>query len=556
MPSPKIVIVGGVAAGASAAAKARRCSEEAEIILYEKGDAISYANCGLPYFVGGVIRDRNHLLISDPVFFRERFNVEAKTRHEVVDVDAKGKTITVVDLDASATFVQPYDKLILATGADALRPPLEGVDLPFVFTLKTLADTDRVHRYLQTNDVREAVIVGGGLIGIEMVENFAARGIKVTVVEFLPQILSFLDEEMAAVATRHMEEKGVSFLFGEKVISVRRNDSGNTVETASGKSLAADMVILSVGIRPNTKLALKAGLAIGETGGIKVDACMRTSDPDIYAAGDCIESLHLVTGKPVLVPMGSAANKEGRAAGANSLGRQIQVKGFCGTVIVKAFDLAVGKTGLSEREAVKEGFVPVVTYVLAGHHAGYYPGAREVRLKVVTDGAGGRLLGAQAIGAEGVDKRIDVFATALYNRMRTEELVDLDLAYAPPYSSARDPVIVSGMLQQNIAAGDLRPVTPAALREELARGERLTLVDVRTRGELRRLGHLPGALHIPIDALRERLHELDPSDNIVLYCAVGLRSYLGSRILAMHGFDKVRTLTGGFSAWNYPVSRD
>jgi len=413
-----------------------------------------------------------------------------------------------------------------------------------------------VHHYLQTNDVREAVIVGGGLIGIEMVENLAARGIKVTVVEFLPQILIFLDEEMAAVATRHMEEKGVTFLLSDKVTAIRQDTDGGKVETAAGKTLAADLVILSVGIRPNTKLALKAGLAIGETGGIKVDAHMRTSDPDIYAAGDCIESLHLVTGKPALIPMGSAANKEGRAAGANCLGRQIAVKGFCGTVIVKAFELAVGKTGLSEREAVKEGFSPVVTYVLAGHHAGYYPGAKVVRLKIVTDGESGRLLGAQAIGAEGVDKRIDVFATALYNRMRTEDLVDLDLAYAPPYSSARDPVIVSGMLQQNIAAGDLRPVTPAALREELARGERLTLVDVRTRGELRRLGHIPGALHIPIDALRERLPELDPADNIVLYCAVGLRSYLGNRILAMHGFERVRTLTGGFSAWNYQVSRD
>ena len=552
----RIVIVGGVAAGASAAAKARRCSEKAEIILYEKGDTISYANCGLPYYVGGIIKDRDELLISDPEFFLERFNIKAKTRHEVIDVNPEGKTVTVMDHGTSATMEQPYDKLILATGADPIIPPVDGIDLPFVFTLKTLADMDRVHGYLQTHEVRNAAIVGGGLIGVEMVENLAACGIKVTVVEFLPQILSFLDEEMAAVTAHHMENKGVTLHLGDKVTAIRENETGNRVETASGASLAADLVILSVGIRPNTKLAVKAGLKIGETGGVWVDAFMRTSDPDIYAAGDCIESQHLVTGRPALVPMGSAANKEGRAAGANCLGRKIVVKGFCGTVIVKAFDLAVGKTGLSEREAVREGFAPVSTYVLAEHHAGYYPDAKDIRIKIVTDNSNGRLLGAQVVGAAGVDKRIDVFATAIFNGMRTEDLVHLDLAYAPPYSSARDPVIVAGMLQQNRAVGDWLPVSPAALHEEMEKGEKLTLVDVRTKAELRRLGRIAGAIHIPIDEFRERLHELCPTDNIVLYCAVGLRSYLGNRILAMHDFKSVRTLTGGFSAWNYPINRD
>jgi len=556
MSRKRIIIVGGVAAGASAAAKARRCSEEAEIILYEKGPDISYANCGLPYYLGGIIKDREELLITDPLFFKQRFNVDAKPYHEVVDIDAVKRKVTVVDRRSGKTLEQVYDKLILAPGADPVIPPIEGTGLAFVFTVKTLEDTDKVFSHLQRKTVRHAVVVGGGLIGMEMVENLAHRGIKVTVVEFLSQVLSFLDQEMAEIALMHMKNKGVAVHLSEKVTAIMAKDEEGLVETSGGRQLPADLVIMSVGIRPSTSLAVKAGLKIGETGGIKVDKFMQTSNPDIFAAGDCIESINLVSGKPALFPMGSAANKEGRAAGANALGRRIEVQGFCGTVIVKIFDLAVGKTGLSEREALKDGFKPLSTYVLAGHHAGYYPGAKLVRMKITSDADSGRLLGAQVLGSEGVDKRIDVFATALYNRMRTEDLVHLDLAYAPPYSSARDPIIVAGMVQQNTLAKDWVPLAPPALHEMMEKGEEIRLVDVRTKGELRKLGRLPGAVHIPIDELRDRIDELDPAENIVLYCAVGLRSYLGNRILAMHGFEKVRTLTGGFNSWIYEVSRD
>ncbi|MEJ2688776.1 MAG: FAD-dependent oxidoreductase [Deltaproteobacteria bacterium] len=550
----RIVIVGGVAAGASAAAKARRCSEEAEIIVFEKGPAVSYANCGLPYYLSGVIRHRDELLISDADFFRERFNVMVKTGHEVTDIDPILKTVTVVDYGSGKTFRQHYDKLILAPGADPIMPPIEGIAQPFVFTLKTMEDTDKVYAHLHNRKVSEAVVVGGGLIGIEMVENLTHLGIRVSVVEFLPQVLSFLDSELAAVVAGHLQSKKVALHLADKVVAIRQEGESGIVETASGQRLPADLVIMAVGIRPNTSLARKAGLGIGKLGGILVDRFMQTSNQDIYAAGDCVESVQLVTGKPALVPMGSAANKQGRAAGANALGRKIEVKGFTGTVIVKVFDYAVGKTGLSEREAIREGLRPVSTYVMAGHHAGYYPGAKPLRMKIVTDADSGRLLGAQVIGPEGADKRIDVFATALYNRMQTEDLVHLDLAYAPPYSSARDPIIVAGMLQQNIAVGDWHPITPAALRQKMEGKEPFTLVDVRTSRELRKLGKIEGAIHIPIDELRGRLQELKPEAPIVLYCAVGLRSYLGGRILAMHGYKNVEVMTGGFNAWTYPVS--
>ncbi len=549
----RIVIVGGVAAGASAAAKARRCSEEAEIIVFEKGPAISYANCGLPYYLSGVIKDRDELLISDADFFRERFNVIVKTGHEVTGVDPVSKTVTVLDHESGATFLQGYDKLILAPGADPVMPPIEGISLPFVFTLKTLEDTDRVYAHLHHRKITDAVVVGGGLIGMEMVENLAHLGIRVTVVEFLPQVLSFLDPELAELVAGHLRARKVALHLADKVVAIRQDGDRGMVETASGQRLPVDLVVMAAGIRPNTALAQKAGLAIGKLGGIIVDPFMQTSNPDIYAAGDCVESVNLVTGRPALVPMGSAANKQGRAAGANVLGRRIEVQGFTGTVIVKVFDYAVGKTGLSEREAIREGLRPVSTYVMAGHHAGYYPGAKPVRMKIVTDAESGRLLGAQAIGPKGVDKRIDVFATALFNRMRTEDLLHLDLAYAPPYSSARDPILVAGMLQQNIAAGDWRPITPADLWQKMQGKESFTLVDVRTSRELRKLGKIEGAVHIPIDELRGRLQELEPEAPTVLYCAVGLRSYLGGRILAMHGFKKVEVLTGGFNAWTYPV---
>jgi NADPH-dependent 2,4-dienoyl-CoA reductase/sulfur reductase-like enzyme/rhodanese-related sulfurtransferase len=555
MSKKKLVIVGGVAAGASAAAKARRCSEEAEIIMFEKGRDISYATCGLPYYLSGVIRKRRDLLVTSAEFFRKRFNVDVRTGQEVVKIDRAAKTITVVDHAAGGEYEESYDRLVLATGAEPVVPPIPGIDKNFAFTMKTLDDTDRIYDFINTGQPRSAVIIGGGLIGMEMAENFANLGLQVAVVEFMPQVLSFLDREMAEIITSHARRKGVDFYLSEKVVRLDEENGRGYVETDQGRKLDADVVITAVGIRPNTRLAREAGLEIGTTGGVAIDETMQTSDPHIWAAGDCVESVNLVTGKPALIPMGSAANKQGRAAGANAMGRNISVKGFTGTVIVKVFDFAVGKTGLSEQEALAAGYRPVVTYVVADHHAGYYPGAKDIWIKTVADQESGRLLGAQAIGEEGVDKRIDVVATAIYNRMAAEDLIHLDLAYAPPYSSARDPIIVLGAQHQNYAAGDWQPITPAALHEKIGAGDDFILVDLRTKWEIRQTGIIPGAVHIPIDELRDRLAELDRQAEIVLYCAVGLRSYLGTRILAMHGFENVLAMTGGIASWTYELRK-
>ena len=549
----KLVIVGGVAGGASAAAKARRCSEDVEIIMYEKDRDISYANCGLPYYLSGVIKKREDLLITSPALFRRRFRVEARTRREVTRIKREQKTVVIRHLETGSLEEETYDRLVLAPGSRAVVPKVPGVDLPPVFTLKTLDDTDRIFRFLEANNPRRAVVVGGGLMGVEALENLVLRGLETTVVEFAPQMLTFLDWEMAEIVRRHVEAKGVRLHLSEGLKAVEKHDGAFVVKTDHDRTIPADLVLMAVGIRPSVELAREAGLVIGASGGIRVNEYMQTSDPDIFAAGDCVETINLVTGKPTLTPMGSAANKQGRAAGANALGRSLAVKGFLGTVIVKVFDLTVAKTGLSEREAVDEGFSPLVTYVHPGHHAGYFPGAKTLNIKTVADEKSERLLGAQVIGEAGVDKRIDVFATALYNRMTQEDLLQLDLAYAPPYSAARDPVIIAGALGQNYFRGDWRPVPPRELSEKRRRGEPVTLIDVRTSKEVTRAGKIPGAVHIPIDDLRSRMRELDPERETILYCATGLRSYVGERILSQQGFKRVQTLTGGIFSWMFEL---
>jgi NADPH-dependent 2,4-dienoyl-CoA reductase/sulfur reductase-like enzyme/rhodanese-related sulfurtransferase len=555
MDKLKLIIVGGVAAGASAAAKARRCNEDAEIVMFERGPDISYATCGLPYYLSGAIPKREALLITNARFFKERFNVTVKTLHEVREIDPEARRAGVKNLVTGQVVEESYDKLVLAAGASAVVPPVPGVTLPFVFTLKTLEDTDRLFAYLKKNNPEAAVVVGGGLIGMEAVENLVQRQSKVSVVEYMPQVLPFLDREMAEVVRQHLHKHGVDVYLSEKLTAVEEVGGRGVVRTDKGRELPADLVILSVGIRPETGLARKAGLAIGPSGGIVVDEFMQTSNPNIFAAGDCVETVNLVTGKSMLFPMGSAANKQGRAAGANAMGRRIAVKGFTGTVIVKVFDLAVAKTGLTEHEALSEGFVPLVTYVLSNDHAGYYPGAKELHIKIVADRRNRRLLGAQALGEKGVDKRIDVMATAIYNHMAVDDLLQLDLAYAPPYSAARDPVIIAGAVGQNFYTGDWNPITPAALHEKIQKGDNFVLLDTRTVDELKKTGVIPGARHIAIDHLRNRIGELDPNEETILYCAVGLRSYVGERILAMRGFRNVKTLTGGIDTWTFAKER-
>ena len=551
----KLVIIGGVAGGASAAAKARRCSEEVEIIMYEKGPDISYANCGLPYYLSGVIQKREDLLITSAEFFRRRFRVDARTSCEVLQIDRKGKKVIVNNLATGQTEEESYDRLVLAPGSHPIIPPVPGMDLPFVSTLKTLEDTDRIFNFLKEKKPRRALVVGGGLIGVEAIENLALKGLQTTAVELAPQLLTFLDWEMAEKVRWHVQRKGVKIYLSEGLASVKEQNGEGIVKTDHGREIPSDLVLIAVGVRPNVDLAKNAGLELGITGGIKVDQFMQTSDPDIFAAGDCIETTNLVTGKPTLTPMGSAANKEGRAAGANALGRRIAVKGFTGTIIVKVFDLTVAKTGLSEREALAEGYSPLALYVDPSQHAGYFPGAKPLSIKTVTDRDSGRILGAQVIGEEGVDKRIDVLATAIYHHMSLEDLLNLDLAYAPPYSAARDPVIIAGAVGQNYYQGDWNPITPRELKEKLDSGEDLALIDVRTRMELAKRGPLPGAIHIPIDLLRRELKKLDPDKETILYCAQGLRSYLGNRILALKGFKRARTLSGGMDNWMYEVEK-
>jgi NADPH-dependent 2,4-dienoyl-CoA reductase/sulfur reductase-like enzyme/rhodanese-related sulfurtransferase len=522
-----------------------------EIIMYEKGPDISYANCGLPYYLSGVIKKREDLLITSAEFFRRRFQVDARTSSEVIQIDRDSKKVIVKNLNTGQMEEESYDRLILAPGSHPIVPPLPGMDLPFVFSLKTLEDTDRIFSYLQNKNPRRAVVVGGGLIGIEAVENLALKGLETTVVELAPQVLTFLDWEMAEKVRWHMHQKGINLCLSEGLQSVEEQNGQGLVRTDKGGEIPADLVLVAIGVRPNVDLALNADLELGVTGGIKVNEFMQTSDPDIFAAGDCIETMNVVTGKPVLTPMGSAANKEGRAAGANALGRRIAVKGFTGTIIVKIFDLTVAKTGLSEREAIAEGYSPLALYVQPGHHAGYYPGSKPLHIKTVTERESGRLLGAQVVGEEGVDKRVDVFATAIYHQMRLEDLLQLDLAYAPPYSAARDPVIIAGAVGQNYYQDDWDPISPHELKAKMDEGESFALVDVRTRLELQERGPLPGALHIPIDLLRKQLQKLDPEKETILYCAQGFRSYLGNRILAMRGFKRVRTLSGGMNNWMY-----
>ena len=549
----KLVIVGGVAGGASAAAKARRCSEDVEIIIYEKGPDISYANCGLPYYLSGVIQRREDLLITSAEFFRRRFRVDARTNCEVVQIDRKQKRVMVNNLATGLPEAESYDRLVLAPGSHPIIPPVPGVDLPFVSTLKTLEDTDRIFDFLKEKKPHRALVVGGGLIGVEAIENLVLKGLQTSAVELAPQLLTFLDWEMAEKVRYHMQHKGVKIHLSEGLASVEEQNGQGIVRTNQGREIPTDLVLIAVGVRPNVDLAKNAGLELGTTGGIKVNQFMQTSDPDIFAAGDCIETTNLVTGKPTLTPMGSAANKEGRAAGANALGRRIAVKGFTGTIIVKVFDLTVAKTGLSEREALATGYSPLALYVDPSHHAGYFPGAKPLSIKTVTDRDSGRLLGAQVVGEEGVDKRIDVLATAIYHHMSLEDLLNLDLAYAPPYSAARDPVIIAGAVGQNYYQGDWNPITPHELKEKMKSGDDFALIDVRNRLELAKRDPLPGAIHIPIDLLRRELEKLDPHKETIVYCAQGLRSYLGNRILAMKGFTRVRTLSGGLDNWMYEV---
>ncbi|MGI6113402.1 MAG: FAD-dependent oxidoreductase [Mahellales bacterium] len=549
----KIVIVGGVAAGASAATKARRTDEHAQIIVFEKGSYMSFANCGLPYYIGDYIKQREHLLVVSKELFKKRFNIDVKTDHEVIRIDRQNKRVQVKDLLTGSQFYEDYDKLILAPGARPIRPDIENINLGNVFTLTTIPDVDKIKELLSKRQVREAVIVGGGYIGLETAEGLKNVGVNVTIIELAEQIVPVFDIEMTVRVMDTMVKNGIDIILGRKVVKLLGKHSVNLVQLDDGTSIPADLVLLTVGIKPNIELAQQAGLKVGK--GIIVDSRMLTSDPDIYAAGDAVEINHLVTQKPYWIPLAGPANKQGRVAGANAAGDNKVFKGAMGTSILKMFDMTLAKTGLSEKEAKAAGLDFGVSYTHSAHHAGYYPGSRMMTIKLIWEKGSNRLLGAQIAGGEGVDKRIDVLAAAIYGGFTLFDLEQLDLAYAPPYSSAKDPVILAGFVAANIARDEVDIITPQQLKVALNKGEAIDIIDVRTPGEYE-AGHIKNARLIPLDEFRKHLDEfrkhldgLDKNSSIVVYCGIGYRSYHALRILKAHGFKNVKNLSGGYTSW-------
>ncbi|MDT7042379.1 FAD-dependent oxidoreductase [Candidatus Nitronereus thalassa] len=550
MSSLKIVIVGGVAGGASAAAKARRVNESAEITMFERGPYVSFANCGLPYYVGNTIVDRNDLLLQTPEKFWKRFRITVKIRHEVLSIHRPERTVAVKNLESGETFDVTYDKLILAPGAGAVVPEIPGIHARNIFTVKTVPDSDAIKQFLANHRAKRALVVGGGFIGLETAEALMNLGMTVTLVELAPQILPPFDKDMAMLMAVHLQEQGVNIIVGDAVTVFHTKDGlAEEAELESGTRLPCDLAILSIGVRPELKLAKDAGLAIGESGGIVVNEYQQTIDPNIYAAGDAVEIVHLVTGKPARIPLAGPANKQGRVAGANAAGGHLKFPGAIGTAIVESLGMMAAKTGLSEREAQSQGFNFFVSVTHPLDHADYYPGAEALHMKLIVEKTTGRLLGAQIIGEQGVDKRIDVLATAISARMTVEGLEHLDLAYAPQFSSAKGPVIMAGFVAANILRGEVQTMTGEELQKKLAAKEPLQLLDVRTQAEFHET-HIPQAWLIPVDELRDHLDDLDQTKETIVYCRVGLRGYQACRILLQHGFQKVYNLTGGILSFN------
>lgn len=543
----RIVVVGGVAAGASAAAKARRENEFAEIIMLEKGEYVSYANCGIPYYLSGDINKRDHLFLVTPERFRERFNIDVRIRHEVTKVNASEKRVEGTNHATGESFRIPYDKLILATGGTPIIPPVPGVDLQNIVTLWTVPDVDKIKTYVGTFQPEDAVVVGGGFVGLEAVEALLNVGVKVTLIERLNQVMPPLDSELAGILSHHLAQKGVRVILGNGVAKFNGRIGVEEVELADGQKIPTDLVIMAVGVKPMTDLAVDAGLQLGETGGVLVNERMETSVPDIYAAGDIVESVNLITGQKVRLPLAGPANKQGRVAGTNAAGGNKTFKGVLGSMIVKVCELVAAKTGLNEREALELGLDHFVVYTHPADHAGYYPGAQPMVIKLVVDKSTGRVLGGQIVGSTGVDKRIDVLATAIYGKMTVEDLEDLDLAYAPPFSSAKDPNNLAGMVAANIWRGEMASITPQEVATRLE-DTNFQVVDVRTPQEYQR-NRIPGAVNLPLDDLRQRWRELDLEKETVVYCGVAYRSYLAYRILKQQGFKQLKNMTGGFNSW-------
>lgn len=541
------LIIGGVAGGATVAARLRRMDEKANIILFERGKYVSYANCGLPYYIGDTINNREKLFVQTAKGFTDRFRIDIRTEQEVTAIRPDKKEVEIKNLSTGETYTETYDKLVLSPGAEPLRPGIEGIGSKKIFTLRNVPDTDTIKNYVNTENPKRAIVVGGGFIGLEMAENLYDLGIQVDVVEMANQVMAPLDFSMAAIVHRQLTDKGVGLHLEDGVSRFEEKDGGVTVHLRSGKQIATDMVLLSIGVRPETKLAKDAGLAIGERGGIAVNDYMQTSDADIYALGDAVEVRHLVTGQPALIPLAGPANKQGRIVADNIVfGNKKKYPGSIGTSIAKVFDLTVAAAGANAKLLQQNNIPYISSYTHGASHAGYYPGAVPLSIKILFAPENGKLLGAQIVGFNGVDKRIEMLAQVIQRGGTVHDLAELEHAYAPPYSSAKDPVNMAGFVAENILNKKSRIIQWCELAELPADTIR---IDVRTHDEYK-LGTIPGFINIPVDELREHLDELPKEKPIVVTCAVGLRGYLAYRILVQNGFKHVRNLSGGYKTWS------
>ena len=539
----KVVIVGGVAGGASAAARIRRLDESAEIIVFEKTGYISYANCGLPYYIGDVITDSSDLTLQTPESFWTRFRILVKVNHEVTNIDVTQKTVTVKNLLTGIEWEEPYDKLLLSPGAKPVRPNLPGIDSEKIFSLRTVEDTFRIHDYLEKTKAQSAVIVGGGYIGIEVAENLKEKGLNVTIVQRPNQLMNTLDYDMASFVHSKLRAKGISLRLNSNVTSFRQDGERIVTLLEDNSEIAADMVLLAIGVAPENSLAKQAGLKLGVKGSIVVNDRMETSVQDIYAVGDAIQVKHFVTEEDTVIALAGPANKQGRIAADNICGGDSHYQGSMGSSIIKIFDMTVAGTGLTEKVAKSMGIDCESVVLSPASHAGYYPGAKVMTMKVVFEKDTWKLLGAQIVGTEGVDKRLDVLATAMHAGMKANMLKDLDLAYAPPFSSAKDPVNMAGFMIENIRNGFVKQYHWDEIAD-LPRDGSVTLLDARTVWEYQQ-GHIDGYINIPVDDLRERMNEIDDSKPVYVICQSGLRSYIACRILTQNGFD-CYNFSGGY----------
>ena len=552
----KTVIIGGVAGGASCAARLRRLDGEREIIILERGKYISYANCGLPYHVGGVIRNRSSLLLMTPELMRDRFNIDVRVENEVTAINRKEKTVTVKKLTTGETYTESYDDLVIATGSSPLRPRIPGIDSDKIRTLWTVPDTDEIRSMVQSGTVKTAAVIGGGFIGLEMAENLHRAGLQVSLLEAADQVMAPLDIEMAQLLHENIRENGVELYLGDSVAEFEDKEKTVAIKLKSGKAVSADMVILSIGVRPNSGLAKDAGLELNSRGGIIVDEKMRTSDKHIYAVGDVIEVEDFVSKERTMVPLAGPANKQGRIAADVLACREAAYTGTQGSSVAKVFDLTAASTGSNEKTLIRRGLKNHKDYetliINQNSHAGYYPGATPLTMKLIFGSDSGKILGAQIVGREGVDKRIDTIGVAMRFGATTDDLKNLELAYAPPYSSAKDPVNMAGFVAENIRTG-LVSIAEVNETEE----ENITLLDVREEAETMAYS-IPGAVNIPLGKLRKNLSKLDKSKKIIVFCAIGVRAYNGARILSQNGFENVKIYPGGvrFYEANHPTAQD